>query len=368
MILARRVTAPGRVNLIGDHTDYNQGVALPVAIDLGTTAEFTPNGSSLLTFFSTHYPQGISLRRDLPLDPSVLSTLEPPWARLVGAVIAIVGVESGGIGRIETTIPIGAGLSSSASLMVALAGVLGATGSARTIARLCQQAENFSGVPVGIMDPLVSAGGRAGHGMLIDFSDLSTTYVPIPEDAQLVVVDSGVPRTLRFTEYAARVAECEAAASIIGPLGLADDADLAGLRDKRLHRRAHHVVSECARVRQVAAALADGDLEAAGSRLVESHRSLADDFEVSTPEVDALVDHLCSLDGVYGARVTGAGFGGSVVALCRPGAVDVRAVPAGARIVVPSDGTVADADRGNSEVGQLSAAPAGSLGAVAGAD
>ena len=365
MSVARRVTAPGRVNLIGDHTDYNQGVALPVAIDLGTTVEFTPNASSSLTFFSTLYPQGIVLPADIPLDPSILSTLEPPWARLVGAMIALAHVESGGVGRIETTIPIGAGLSSSAAFMVALAGALGVHGSARAIARVCQHAENFSGVPVGIMDPLACAGGRAGHGVLIDFADLSIEYVPIPDQAELTVVHSGVRRSLRFTEYAARVAECEAAAVIVGPLGRAEEADIDGVRDPVLRRRVRHVVRECGRVRAVAAALADDDLSMAGELLVESHRSLADDFEVSTPEVDALVDKICAIDGVYGARITGAGFGGCVVVLARPGAVDPADFPDGAWTVVPSDGT---APFGEGEpVAAISGARAGSPeGAAAG--
>ena len=363
MSVARRVTAPGRVNLIGDHTDYNQGVALPVAIDLGTTVEFTPNTSSKLTFFSTLYPQGIVLPADIPLDPSILSTLEPPWARLVGAMIALAHVESGGVGRIETTIPIGAGLSSSAAFMVALAGALGVHGTARGIARTCQQAENFSGVPVGIMDPLASAGGRAGHGVLIDFADLSLEYVPIPDEAELVVIHSGVHRTLRFTEYAARVAECEAAAVTVGPLGRAEEADVDGVRDPVLRRRVRHVVSECRRVREVAAALSEDDLATAGSLLVDSHRSLATDFEVSTPEVDALVDKVCAIDGVYGARITGAGFGGCIVVLARTGAVDPEDFPDGAWRVVPSDGTAPYEDE--VALAAVSGAPAGSPGGAA---
>ncbi len=342
MGVARRVTAPGRVNLIGDHTDYNQGVALPVAIDLGTTVEFTETGSSHLSFYSTLYPQGIELPVDIALDPSVLSALEPPWSRLVGAMVALTHARTGGIGRIETTIPVGAGLSSSAALLVALAGALGAEGTARSIARLCQQAENFSGVPVGIMDPLACAGGRAGHGLLIDFSDLSIRYVPIPAEAELVVIHSGVHRALRFTEYAARVAECEAAAVTVGPLGRADESDVGGLRDPLLRRRARHVVTECRRVHQVAAALEGDDLAAAGALLVESHRSLATDFDVSTPEIDALVAKVCALDGVHGARLTGAGFGGCVVVLARPGAVDPADYPDGAWVVAPSDGTATD--------------------------
>jgi galactokinase len=346
MSLARRATGPGRVNLIGDHTDYNRGLALPIAIDLGTTVEFTPTGSSGITFFSTLHRQGITLPLGLPPDPEVVGTLEPSWARLVAGVIATVGPEIGGVCRIVTTLPVGAGLSSSAALATALAKVFGATGSPMAVAKLCQQAENLSGVPVGIMDPLVCAGGWAGSASLIDFSTLSVEHVPIPASAEIVVVDSGQHRALRDTEYAARVAECEAAAETIGPLGLADESDLARLRDPLLLRRARHVASECRRVRQVAEALVSGHLWAAGTYMTESHRSLAEDFGVSTPGLDSLVDHLSSIDGVYGARMTGAGFGGSVVALSRTGAIDVASLPTPAWRVTAADGTAAYHDRG----------------------
>src|ERR1035437_1597660 len=142
MSLARRATGPGRVNLIGDHTDYNRGLALPIAIDLGTTVEFTPTGSSGITFFSTLHRQGVTLPLGLPPDPEVVGTLEPSWARLVAGVIATVRPEIGGVCRIATTLPVGAGLSSSAALATALAKVFGATGSPVAVAELCQQAEN----------------------------------------------------------------------------------------------------------------------------------------------------------------------------------------------------------------------------------
>jgi len=345
MSLARRATGPGRVNLIGDHTDYNRGLALPIAIDLGTTVEFTPTGSSGITFFSTLHRQGITLPLGLPPDPEVVGTLEPSWARLVAGVIATVGPEIGGVCRIVTTLPVGAGLSSSAALATALAKVFGATGSPMAVAKLCQRAENLSGVPVGIMDPLVCAGGWAGSASLIDFSTLSVEHVPIPASAEIVVVDSGQHRTLRDTEYAVRVAECEAAAETIGPLGLAHESDLAQLRDPLLLRRARHVSSECRRVRQVAEALVSDHLWAAGTYMTESHRSLAEDFGVSTPGLDSLVDHLSSIDGVYGARMTGAGFGGSVVALSRTGAIDVASLPTPAWRVTATDGTAVYHDR-----------------------
>jgi galactokinase len=242
---------------------------------------------------------------------------------------------------IETTLPIGSGLSSSAALCVALAEVFGFSGSAAAIARLCQRAEHLSGVPVGAMDPLICAGGHRGRALLIDFATLTTHQVPVPAGAEFVVVDSGQRRTLRSSDYATRVAECRAATALIGPLGTADQVDLAALADPLLRQRARHVISECGRVRRCAAALAEGDLATAGALMNESHDSLGGDFAVSTPVLDAVVERLASLPGVFGARMTGAGFGGCVVALSRPGAVDLRAVPTPAWRVVPSDGTIA---------------------------
>lgn len=339
MTLAQRATGPGRVNLIGDHTDYNQGLALPIAIDLGTTVEFTPTGSSLLTIFSTLYTQPVCLPIDLPSDPEVVGALQPPWARLIGGVIAAVRPPRGGLMRIETTLPVGSGLSSSAALVGALSSVFGANGSPEAVARLCQQAENLAGIPVGIMDPLACIAARAGHASLIDFSDLSVDYVAIPPEAEMVVVDSGRRRTLAATGYARRVAECEAAARFIGPLGLAGPSDVVRLRDPLLQRRARHVVSECRRVHHVAEALKSGHLWAAGAYMTESHRSLSDDFDVSTHELDTLVDHLKSIEGVYGARMTGAGFGGVVVALSRARAIDIDALATPAWRVTAVDGT-----------------------------
>jgi galactokinase len=339
--LIRRATGPGRVNLIGDHTDYCQGLALPMAIDLGTTAEFTPADGPVLAVTSTAFADTIELPVDLASDAATIGALEPAWARLIGAMLALARPGTGGTLALESTLPLGAGLSSSAALCVALAEVFGVTGGADDIARLCQTAEHRTGVPVGAMDPLVCAGGRRGHALLIDFADLSTEPVPVPGDADIVVVDSGLTRTLDGSAYGARVAECEAAAAVIGPLGRAGLDDLVALRDPLLRRRAHHVISECLRVRECARALAQGDLAAAGALMDQSHFSLAGDFEVSTPALDALAVRLRSLPGVFGARMTGAGFGGCVVALSRPGAVDLAALPTRGWRVRPSDGTVA---------------------------
>jgi galactokinase len=331
--------APGRVNLIGDHTDYNGGVALPMAIDLYTEVSFTQNDSGRVLLFSAIDPRPGSFPLEVSLDPRALVDISPPWARLAAAMAALVRPPSGGVGRISSTIPPGAGLSSSAALSVSLALVFGAEGSPLTFAQLCQRSEAATGSSVGLMDPLVSAGGRAGHALLIDFSRMTVDPVAVPADAEIVVVHSGQPRALGHTPYAARRAECEAAAlELGGPLGLAEPADVTGLLDPVLRRRTRHVVTECARVREFTAALRHDDLAAAGRVMVASHRSLAADFEVSTPAIDGLVDNLVRLPGVYGARLTGGGFGGCVVALTAPGALDVEAHPGQAWRVRASGG------------------------------
>jgi galactokinase len=313
--------APGRVNLIGDHTDYTGGLVLPMAVQLGTTVRFRPDPAARRIRFVSDSELEPA---DLPLVVSQPQSVTPGWARYVAGVMAEVGPPAGGKARISTTLPIGSGLSSSAALEVGVALALGFSGSAVELAMACQQAEQkASGVPCGVMDQLTSAGGVEGRALLIDCRSLDVEAVALPPECEIVAVHSGQARQLAGSEYAARRRDCERAAALVGHLADASVADVTRLRDPRLRRRARHVVTENQRVRDFAASLHAGDVAAAGEIMRASHASLRDDFEVSTPVLDALVDDVSSRPGVYGARLTGAGFGGCAVALTAPGALEV---------------------------------------------
>ena len=309
-----RAVAPGRVNLIGDHTDHTGGLVLPMAIDLATTVEGHPGGST------------VELRSEWSEDPAVVAldvadatTVEPAWARYVAGVVAELRPDTGFAGTVTTTLPVGAGLSSSAALEVAVALALGFDGSPLELALLCQRAEQAaSGVPCGIMDQLASAAGVAGHALRIDCATLEVTPVAIPDGVDVVVVHSGEMRSLSGSAYAERAAACQAAEAAVGPLRRATITDVDGLPEP-MRRRARHVITENARVDALVAALAASDGRAIGEVMAASHASLRDDFEVSTPALDALVVELVATPGVLGARLTGAGFGGCVVALTEPG-------------------------------------------------
>ena len=288
------------MNLIGDHTDYTGGLVLPMAIDRWTTVT------------------GVRTAGEVRVQSRHAAEAKP----YVDAVARELGFDGGFDGCIDSTVPIGAGLSSSAALEVAVALALGFSGPPLELARLCQRAEHrATGVPTGIMDQLTAAAGVEGHALLIDCTTFAVSPVPLPDGVAVVVVDSGQRRPLAGSAYGERAAQCAAAEVVVGPLRTATMSDVARIADGLVRRRARHVVTENARVAAFAAALEAGDVAEAGRLMAASHASLRDDFDVSTPVVDALVARLAAMPGVLGVRMTGGGFGGCVVALARPGAL-----------------------------------------------
>ena len=323
----KKVQAPGRVNLIGDHTDYTGGLVFPMAINRYTTITYkTCEGVS--SFVSDAEEGQIDVAPGAPFD----ATFAPAWGRYITAVASLLPPTSPIRAHIETTIPVGAGLSSSAALEVAVALALGAIMTPTELALLTQRAEQLAtGVPTGIMDQLCIASAKHGHGTLIDCQTLEIVHAPIPDDIK-IVVQFIAHRTLVGSEYGDRVAECSRAEDLIGPLREAHLDDVEHLTDDVLRRRARHVVTENERVRQFVDALSRGNYTAAGRLMVGSHQSLARDFETSTDQMNAAVQAALDTPGVFGARMTGGGFGGCIVALCAPSS------PLEGWHVTPSDG------------------------------
>ncbi len=333
----RMVRAPGRVNLIGEHTDYNDGLVLPAAIDLETWIAAAPSGDS---------------RVDLVLDDGQrasfdLDSIEPAGGTWIDTVAGMAwslvasGVPVRGIrGVVATEIPIGSGLSSSAAIQLAAAWAIAETPppmEPMDLALSAQRAENdYVGVRSGLMDQFASAHGLRGHALLLDCRSLEFRPVALPmERHALVVCDTRVPRRLETSEYNARRAECEAAvralARHVPGLTSLRDVDAAMLErygaelDAVALRRATHVVTENDRVRASVDALEAGRLPELGALWAESHRSLRERYEVTSPELDALVEIAGDVPGVIGARMTGAGFGGCTVNLVERAAVaDLR--------------------------------------------
>jgi galactokinase len=308
--------APGRVNLIGDHTDYNEGFVLPVAIDLSCVVRAKPNDDGLVRLRSEALNGEVVLAADGSTKPE---EVEDTWGRYAAGVVGTLadrGRAAAGMDAVVTsTIPLGGGLSSSAALEVALGlalcDVAGFELPRLELAVACQEAEQVAtGVPCGIMDQLASVAGRHNHALLIDCRSLEVQPIRLPPRLAVLIVHSGMSRTLVGSEYAERREACESVAALLGLTALRD-ATPEQVRDEP---RARHVVSENARVLEAARALEEGDVAALGPLLSASHRSLRDDFEVSTPELDALVEALVEA-GALGARLTGAGFGGCVVGL-----------------------------------------------------
>jgi len=312
---------------MGDHTDYNEGFVLPVAIDLECIVTAEPRSDGRISIASMG--EVAELAADGSLDPR---TARPEWARYVAGVARALdrrGRPSVGIdASVQSTVPAGSGLSSSAALEVAVAlALVDAADFALEgldLALACQESEHLAtGVPSGIMDQLASIAGVAGSALQIYCRSLTVETVVLPATVAILAVHSGIPRTLENSAYADRRAACEAAARRLGVPTLRD-ASLEQVRDDPVAR---HVVSESLRVLATAEALRRGNLDLVGRLLTESHASLRDDFHVSTPELDILVEEL-EHAGAYGARLTGAGFGGAVVALAAAEQADAIAADA----------------------------------------
>jgi galactokinase len=325
---ARVFRAPGRVNLIGEHTDYNDGLVMPAAIDRYTQVAIEKRDDRALSVFSEQYGQvEFDLNEPNPRARShwsdyvrgVAAKLEEAGYRLKGADLSI-----------RSDVPIGAGLSSSAALEVAAGYALLENSDFEIerveLARICQKAENeFVGMRCGIMDQFIACCGSAGHALMLDCRSLKYRLLPLPVDVRLIICDTMVKHKLASSEYNNRRAECEAGVRYFAK----SRPDVRALRDltmndleehgrdlpEVMYKRCRHVISENARVLEAAEALERGRLETFGKLMADSHRSLRDDYEVSCAELDTLVDLANRVDGVFGARMTGGGFGGCTINL-----------------------------------------------------
>lgn len=324
------VRAPGRVNLIGEHTDYNDGFVLPMAIDRAVWIALRPRDDSLVNVISLDFDDPIQF----DLESFHRETDSPAeYMKGIARVLMDAGYAlSGWDGVMKGDVPIGAGLSSSAALELAtaraFARVSGFEWDAVQMAKLAQRAENqWVGVQSGIMDQMISAGGRAGYALLIDCRSLETQSAPLPDDTVIVVLDTGTRRGLVDSAYNERREQCEEAARIFGVTALRDvsvtdfEARAHDL-DDITRRRAKHVITENRRTVQTFQAMHDQDAEAIGQLMIASHASLRDDFEVSSDALNAIVEAARQHPACYGARMTGAGFGGCAVALVRKAQAD----------------------------------------------
>jgi galactokinase len=331
----RVVRAPGRVNLIGEHTDYNEGFVLPAAIDLEIRIAYLPTLDRRVELrrLDTDERDGFDLDAVRPKTGTWLDYVAGTAWALTEAGLPLTGLR----GLIASTLPPNAGLSSSAAIELASAWAMLGGGAASVdrfaLARVCQRAENgYVGVQSGLMDQFAESCGLAGAALLLDCRSAGWRPIPLPPDVALVVCHTGSPRHLDRSEYNERRSQCEAAVASIRSL----DPSVHSLRDVSPgmlvdakgwlspieYARAEHVVTENARVGETVTALETGDLAAAGRLFAASHASLRDRYEVSSPELDAMVEIASGVPGVLAARMTGAGFGGCTVNLVRPDAVE----------------------------------------------
>ncbi|WP_432453545.1 galactokinase [Agarivorans sp. QJM3NY_29] len=328
------IQAPGRVNLIGEHTDYNDGFVLPCAIDYQAVVAAAPRSDSMVRVISVDYNNQINefdITQPLQFDQNCM------WVNYVRGVISCLlnkGYQLGGADiAVSGNVPQGAGLSSSAALEV----VIGQTFKTlfdlaitqQEIALIGQAAENnFVGCNCGIMDQLISAEGQANHALLIDCRSLETTAVAMPEEMAVVIINSNKKRGLVDSEYNTRREQCEAAARGLGVSALRDVSETlfnekAATLEPIVAKRARHVITENTRTLAAAEALKANDMAKLSVLMEQSHASMRDDFEITVPEVDALVDIVKQQIGAQGGvRMTGGGFGGCVVALMPPSLVD----------------------------------------------
>lgn len=319
------VRAPGRVNLIGEHTDYNDGFVLPCAIGPSTMVAASARSDGQVHIVASDFGNA---EDRFTLSPEIAKNSAQPWSDYVrGMMVALQqhGFTLNGANiAIAGNLPKGAGLSSSASLEVAIGKAMLALAGAdidhTKLAQIAQAAEcDFVGTKCGIMDQLISAQGKAGHALLIDCRSLELTDAPVPYDVAIMIVHSGVTRGLVDGHYNERRRQCEAAAAAMGVTALRDaNIDMlnaAGL-DATTTARARHVITENQRTLDAADALGRADLATLGALMGESHASMRDDFEITVPPIDNLVGLLQTAIGAHGgARMTGGGFGGACVAL-----------------------------------------------------
>jgi galactokinase len=328
------VRAPGRANLLGGHTDYNDGYVLPVALDRAAWIAAAPIAGSEVRLHA------LDLDKSAAFSLGHISPADGEWAdypRGVAWALQDAGLELAGMEAVLTSsVPVGSGLSSSAAIEVAFAytwQVLSGFELDRSkLALLCQKAENaYVGVNCGILDQMASALGAEGCARLLDCRTLESELVPLPKDVAIVVADTKVRRALASSEYNVRRAQCEEAVAILSEylpgIRALRDVSSDDLERHKAHlseivyRRARHIVADNERVLQAAKALRAGDVATVGALMRACHISLRDDYEVSSPELDVLAEAAWKVEGCYGARLTGAGFGGCTVALVAPDAV-----------------------------------------------
>ena len=330
------IQAPGRVNLIGEHTDYNDGFVLPAAVGFGTYAGVGPRTDRKLAVQSENYSERVEFDVD-----NLPASRRRHWSDYVVGVARKFQERTGGLSGmnllIRGDVPQGAGLSSSASLEVAALGALAELNGARfegvEMARLCQGAENeFVGARCGIMDQFVAVHGKKNHAVLLDCRSLEYRLLPIPRGVRLVICNTMVKHALEGGEYNQRRAECEEGARFFAErlpdvkalrdVSLSDFEKYEMELSEILRRRCRHVISENLRVQEAGEAFEKGNLEAVGKLMAKSHASLRDDFEVSCRELDLMVEVARGIPGVWGARMTGGGFGGCTINLVQDENVD----------------------------------------------